>query len=101
MKLHYRHHKYGEPLEKEPETAQNVSDEEGEDVWKELGGKETLARLKRIEEQGQKGISQVEKMLKQRESKIDEISDLHSIPAEDDREDSEDGLEEFVRERRI
>lgn len=48
MRLHYRHVHFGEPLEP-VDQVQDIEDEEV-DVWKELGGKETIARLKRIEE---------------------------------------------------
>lgn len=47
IQMHYRNKKFGEPLALE---AQDIIDDDGIDVWKELGGKETLARLRRIEE---------------------------------------------------
>lgn len=85
--MHFRFKKYGEPII--VGKAEDLDDDEG---WKEFNSKEVAVRLKRIEENRLKEMSQVERLFGKK--KADEISDLHSI-----KEDSDD--EVFTKKEEV
>ncbi len=64
------------------EQAEDIDSEH--DVWKELGGQETIQRLKRIEENNKIGMSIVDRLLGKNRQEADQISDLRSISEDSD-----------------
>lgn len=79
LQMHYRFKKYGEPI-----IVGQVEDLDEDEGWKEFNSKEVAVRLKRIEENRLKEMSQVERLFGKK--KADEISDLHSINEDSDDE---------------
>ena len=59
------------------------SDDSKREMWKELGGKETLARLKKIEAASRRADRVVNELLKPRKQP-DEISDFGPIAEDSD-----------------
>lgn len=86
FQLHYRAKKFDEPLPIN-EALDDISDADSttqreREVWRSLGGKDAIARLKRIEENNRKGMLVVDRLLKKKE--VDKISDLESVHESDE-----------------